>query len=164
MTYVSSNPNGEITVNLEEQTISVPSIGISEQFEINTYKKTCLMNGYDDIDYLLSKTNDIEVYEASKILTMKLDIALLSGDGIGPEVTEQAVKALKAIAVEFDHTFLFHPAPVGAVAIDETGNPLPDHTLEICKTTDAILFGAIGSPKYDNDPTAKVRPEQGPAY
>lgn len=66
MTYVSSNPNGEITVNLEEQTISVPSIGISEQFEINTYKKTCLMNGYDDIDYLLSKTNDIEVYEASK--------------------------------------------------------------------------------------------------
>lgn len=92
---------------------------------------------------------------------MKLDIALLSGDGIGPEVTEQAVKALKAIAVEFDHTFLFHPAPVGAVAIDETGNPLPDHTLEICKTTDAILFGAIGDPKYDNDPTAKVRPEQG---
>ena len=66
MTYVSSNPNGEITVNLEEQTISVPSIGISEHFEINTYKKTCLMNGYDDIDYLLSKTNDIEVYEASK--------------------------------------------------------------------------------------------------
>ena len=63
---MSSNPNGEITVNLEEQTISVPSIGISEQFEINTYKKTCLMNGYDDIDYLLSKTNDIEVYEASK--------------------------------------------------------------------------------------------------
>ena len=66
MTYVSSNPNGEINVNLEQQTISVPSIGISEQFEINTYKKTCLMNGYDDIDYLLSKTNDIEVYEASK--------------------------------------------------------------------------------------------------
>ena len=66
MTYVSSNPNGEINVNLEKQTISVPSIGISEQFEINAYKKTCLMNGYDDIDYLLSKTNDIEVYEASK--------------------------------------------------------------------------------------------------
>ena len=66
MNYVTSNPNGEITVNLEEQVISVQSIGISEQFEINTYKKTCLMNGYDDIDYLLSKTNDIEVYETSK--------------------------------------------------------------------------------------------------
>lgn len=66
MNYVTSNPNGEITVNLEEQVISVESIGISEQFEINTYKKTCLMNGYDDIDYLLSKTNDIEVYETSK--------------------------------------------------------------------------------------------------
>ena len=65
MTYVSSNPMEKLP-NLEEQTISVPSIGISEQFEINTYKKTCLMNGYDDIDYLLSKTNDIEVYEASK--------------------------------------------------------------------------------------------------
>lgn len=66
MNYVTSNPNGEITVNLEEQVISVQSIGISEQFEINTYKKTCLMNGYDDIDYLLSKTNDIELYETSK--------------------------------------------------------------------------------------------------
>ena len=66
MNYVTSNPNGEITVNLEEQTICVPSNGISEQFEINAYKKTCLMNGYDDIDYLLSKTNDIEVYETSK--------------------------------------------------------------------------------------------------
>ena len=92
---------------------------------------------------------------------MKLDIAVLSGDGIGPEVTEQAIKALKAVAVEFDHTFLFHPAPVGAIAIDETGNPLPESTLEVCKTTDAILFGAIGHPKYDNDPSAKVRPEQG---
>ena len=66
MNYVTSNPNGEITVNLEEQTICVPSNAISEQFEINAYKKTCLMNGYDDIDYLLSKTNDIEVYETSK--------------------------------------------------------------------------------------------------
>ncbi|NIK92990.1 3-isopropylmalate dehydrogenase [Mangrovimonas sp. CR14] len=92
---------------------------------------------------------------------MKLNIAVLSGDGIGPEVTDQAIKVLKAIAVEFDHTFLFSSAPVGAIAIDETGNPLPDSTLDLCKKSDAVLFGSIGDPKYDNDPNAKVRPEQG---
>jgi 3-isopropylmalate dehydrogenase len=92
---------------------------------------------------------------------MKLNIAVLPGDGIGPEVTDQAIKALKAIAMEFDHTFSFTYAPVGAIAIDETGSPLPEKTLKVCQTTDAILFGAIGDPKYDNDPSAKVRPEQG---
>lgn len=92
---------------------------------------------------------------------MKLNIAVLPGDGIGPEVTKQAIKVLKAIALEFDHTFLFKEALVGAVAIDEQNNPLPDNTLELCKSSDAILFGAIGHPKYDNDPSAKVRPEQG---
>lgn len=92
---------------------------------------------------------------------MKLEIAVLSGDGIGPEVTAQAIKVLHAIALEFDHTFLFNEAPVGAIAIDEQNNPLPDATLDLCKTSDAILFGAIGHPKYDNDPSAKVRPEQG---
>ena len=92
---------------------------------------------------------------------MKLKIAVLPGDGIGPEVTTQAVKVLKAIAQEFDHSFEFKYAPVGAIAIDETGDPLPKQTLDLCKNTDAILFGAIGDPKYDNDPTAQVRPEQG---
>ena len=92
---------------------------------------------------------------------MKLNIAVLSGDGIGPEVTAQAIKVLKAIAMEFDHSFVFRPAKVGAVAIDETGDPLPEKTLDLCKSTDAILFGAIGHPKYDNNPDAKVRPEQG---
>ena len=92
---------------------------------------------------------------------MKLNIALLAGDGIGPEVTEQAVKALDAVANKFNHEFTYTPAPVGAIAIDQTGNPLPEETLDVCKNTDAILFGAIGDPKYDNDPTAKVRPEQG---
>ncbi len=92
---------------------------------------------------------------------MKLDIAVLSGDGIGPEVTAQAVKALDAIAHNFDHTFIFREALVGAIAIDKTGTPLPDKTLEICANTDAVLFGAIGDPKYDNNPNAKVRPEQG---
>ena len=92
---------------------------------------------------------------------MKLKIALLPGDGIGPEVTKQSVKVLKAIAERFDHEFEFEEAIVGAVAIDRTGEPLPSATLELCRDSDAVLFGAIGHPKYDNDPSAKVRPEQG---
>jgi 3-isopropylmalate dehydrogenase len=92
---------------------------------------------------------------------MKLNIAVLPGDGVGPEVTNQAVKVLKAIATEFDHTFIFKTGEVGAIAIDRQNDPLPKDTLKLCKTSDAILFGAIGDPKYDNDPTAKVRPEQG---
>lgn len=92
---------------------------------------------------------------------MKLNIAVLPGDGIGPEVTAQAVKVLKAIAMEFDHVFTFNKGLVGASAIDKTGSPLPEETISICENADAILFGAIGDPKYDMDPTAKVRPEQG---
>lgn len=92
---------------------------------------------------------------------MKLNIAVLPGDGIGPEVTVQAVKVLKAIAVEFDHRFVFKEAPVGATAIDQFNDPLPEKTLDLCRNTDAILFGAIGHPKYDNNPDAAVRPEQG---
>ena len=90
-----------------------------------------------------------------------LKIAVLSGDGIGPEVTQQAVKVLKAVQEVYGHSFEFTEALVGAIAIDKTGNPLPDETLELCRNTDAVLFGAIGDPKYDNNPDAKVRPEQG---
>lgn len=92
---------------------------------------------------------------------MKLNIAVLPGDGIGPEVTDQAIKALKAIASEFNHNFKFTTADVGAVAIDKHNNPLPENTLDLCKSSDAILFGSIGHPKYDNNPSAKIRPEQG---
>lgn len=92
---------------------------------------------------------------------MNLKIALLPGDGIGPEVIGQAVKVLDAIAEKFQHNFTYKTADVGAIAIDKTGNPLPDDTLELCATSDAILFGAIGDPKYDNNPNAKIRPEQG---
>jgi len=92
---------------------------------------------------------------------MKYTIAVIPGDGIGPEVTEQAKKALNAVADVYDHTFIYKEASMGACAIDATGNPLPNETLKVCKKSDAILFGAIGHPKYDNDPTAKVRPEQG---
>jgi len=89
------------------------------------------------------------------------NIAVLPGDGIGPEVTEQAIKVLNAIAKRFDHSFSYTYGLIGAAAIDETGNPYPEETEKICKNSDAILFGAIGDPKYDNDPSAKVRPEQG---
>lgn len=89
------------------------------------------------------------------------NIALLGGDGIGPEVASQAVKVLKSVGKTYDHTFNFQEALIGAAAIDETGNPFPEQTLQTCLSSDAILFGAIGHPKYDNDPKAKVRPEQG---
>lgn len=92
---------------------------------------------------------------------MKFTIAVLPGDGIGPEVTNQAKKALDAIADVYNHIFIYKEAQMGACAIDATGNPLPDETIAVCEKADAILFGAIGHPKYDNDPTAKVRPEQG---
>ncbi|MFC2090199.1 3-isopropylmalate dehydrogenase [Bacteroidota bacterium] len=92
---------------------------------------------------------------------MKFNIALLAGDGIGPEIVEQALKVLKAVATAYNHEFIFESAPVGATAIDQTGNPYPDETHELCMKSDAVLFGAIGDPKYDNDPKAKVRPEQG---
>ncbi len=92
---------------------------------------------------------------------MKLNIAVLPGDGIGPEIIQQSVKVLKAIADRFDHEFHFEETVVGAAAIDYCGDPLPDTTLELCKKSDAVLFGAIGDPKYDNDPSSKVRPEQG---
>lgn len=92
---------------------------------------------------------------------MKLIIALLAGDGIGPEVIAQAVKVCDAVAVKFNHEITWKPALTGAAAIDAVGDPYPDETHEICLNADAVLFGAIGHPKYDNDPSAKVRPEQG---
>ncbi|MCO6361000.1 3-isopropylmalate dehydrogenase [Roseivirga pacifica] len=92
---------------------------------------------------------------------VKKNIGVLPGDGIGPEVTREAVKVLNAIAEKHGHTFEYNYGDVGAIAIDKTGNPLPDETLAVCEASDAFLFGAIGHPKYDNDPSAKVRPEQG---
>ncbi len=92
---------------------------------------------------------------------MKKHIAVLPGDGVGPEVTQQAVKALKAVAHTFNHEFTFKNGLIGGVAINKTGDPYPPETQKLCKSADAILFGAIGDPKYDNDPGAKVRPEQG---
>src|SRR6478672_10257829 len=89
------------------------------------------------------------------------NIVIIEGDGIGPEVTRQSLKILNAIAEKFHHEFEYKYCLMGADAIDKTGNPLPDETIEACLNSDAILFGAIGHSKYVNDSTAKVRPEQG---
>ncbi|MBS1620266.1 MAG: 3-isopropylmalate dehydrogenase [Bacteroidetes bacterium] len=92
---------------------------------------------------------------------MKKNIVVIEGDGIGPEVTRQSVRVLKTIADKSGHEFNFTHCLMGACAIDKTGNPLPDETIEACLNSDAVLLGAIGHPKYDNDPSAKIRPEQG---
>ena len=91
---------------------------------------------------------------------MKATIAVLPGDGIGPEVTAEGVKALQAVARKFGHDFEFREGIVGGCAIDKMGTALPAETLALCKTSDAILLGAVGGPKWD-DPNAAVRPEQG---
>lgn len=92
---------------------------------------------------------------------MKLNIAKLPGDGIGPEVVEQAVKAVDAVCRRFGHEASYTFAEVGACAIDKYGSAFPESTYKVCLDSDAVLFGAVGDPRYDNDPTAKVRPEQG---
>jgi len=92
---------------------------------------------------------------------MQKNIAVLAGDGIGPEVTEQALKVVKTIEQRFKRRYTYTSALVGAVAIERVGNPYPDQTHDVCMQSDAVLFGAIGDPKYDNDPKAKIRPEQG---
>ena len=92
---------------------------------------------------------------------MQLKIALLAGDGIGPEVIDQAVKVCDATAKKFNHDIIWLPALTGAAAIEAVGEPYPDETHQICVSSDAVLFGAIGDPRFDNDPSAKVRPEQG---
>ena len=92
---------------------------------------------------------------------MRLNIAVLAGDGIGPEIMEQGVAVLNAVARKFNHQFEYHEAICGAHAIDVVGNPYPETTHQVCMDADAVLFAAVGDPKYDNNPTSKIRPEQG---
>ncbi|MGB9798632.1 MAG: 3-isopropylmalate dehydrogenase [Thermanaerothrix sp.] len=91
---------------------------------------------------------------------MKANIVLLPGDGIGPEVVSAAVQVLEAVGRHYDHKFEFTEYLIGGSAIDKTGNPLPEETLQACRSADAVLLGAVGGPKWD-DPRASVRPEQG---
>ena len=92
---------------------------------------------------------------------MKLKIAVLSGDGIGPEIMQQGVAVMDAIARKFGHEFTYQEALVGATAIETVGDPYPEETHEICMNADAVLFAAVGDLKYDNNPTLKIRPETG---
>ena len=92
---------------------------------------------------------------------MQLQIALLGGDGIGPEVVAQAIKCLKAVEDTFNHRFIYKKALFGGAAMQKFGVPLPEQTLQLCKDSDAVLSGTIGLAKYNNDPNAKIRPEQG---
>lgn len=92
---------------------------------------------------------------------MKLNIAVLAGDGIGPEISAQGVAVMKAVCNKFGHEVHYKEALVGAAAIDAVGDPFPEPTYNICKEADAILFSSVGDPKFDNNPNAKVRPEQG---
>ncbi len=92
---------------------------------------------------------------------MKLKIAVLAGDGIGPEIMEQGVAVMDAVAEKFGHEVSYKEALCGAHAIDEVGDPFPEDTFQTCMDADAVLFASVGDPKFDNDPTATVRPEQG---
>lgn len=91
---------------------------------------------------------------------MQAKITILPGDGIGPEITKSAREVLEVVATKWRHDFMFSTQLIGGIAIDETGMPLPDDTITACRSSDAVLLGAVGGPKWD-DPTAKVRPEQG---
>lgn len=88
-------------------------------------------------------------------------IAVLAGDGIGPEISVQGVNVMTAVCEKFGHKVDYEYAVCGADAIDKVGDPFPEATFETCKNADAVLFSAVGDPKFDNNPTAKVRPEQG---
>lgn len=92
---------------------------------------------------------------------MELKIAVLAGDGIGPEISAEGVKVMKAVCSKFCHQVTFTEALCGAAAIDAVGNPFPEETLKACQDADAVLFSAVGDPRFDNNPNAKVRPEQG---
>ena len=92
---------------------------------------------------------------------MKLRIAVLSGDGIGPEIMKQGVAVLDAVAEKYGHQFEYEEALCGAHAIDAVGDPYPEATHEVCMRADAVLFAAVGDLRFDNNPSAKVRPEQG---
>ena len=92
---------------------------------------------------------------------MDIKIAVLAGDGIGPEIVAQGLAATKAVCEKFGHTLSYEEGICGADAIDKVGDPYPEATHELCMRSDAVLFGAVGDPKFDNNPSAKVRPEQG---
>jgi 3-isopropylmalate dehydrogenase len=112
-----------------------------------------------------NKLEEMKVLESSPLggdkRGVSLQIAVLSGDGIGPEIMEQGVKVMSAVCEKFGHEVSYKEALCGAHAIDEVGDPFPEETFQTCMEADAVLFASVGDPKFDNNPNAKVRPEQG---
>lgn len=143
---LSTAPNTKIEINLIDCTVEV--CGVKRKFEINPYKRECLINSYSDVDYIIANNKP-----------QQKTIAVLPGDGIGPEVIEQAVKVAEAVNSKFPQKVNFKYGIIGAAAIDKCNDPYPDETHQLCTKCDAILFGALGDPKYS--PNAKIRPEQG---
>src|SRR4030042_3177609 len=107
----------------------------------------------DDLWNILRK-KELEEYK------LEFNVASLPGDGVGPEVTAEAIKVLEAVGKKFGHSFNYKPGLVGGVAIDASGVALTEETLNMCRSCDAVLLGAVGGPKWD-DPKAMVRPEDG---
>ena len=153
---------GEAEVDLEA--LEVRFAGRAVPFELDAERRHRLLNGLDDIDLTLQKAEDIDAYEASRerpgpvtlncrVPQLMPNIALLPGDGIGPEVAAAAVEVLNAVAA--DLTFEEHPA--GGAAIDAHGVALTDEALAACKASDAVLLGALGGPKWDTNEPGAVR-------
>jgi 3-isopropylmalate dehydrogenase len=142
--WLLANPGVEVEVDLPASSLSLPD-GRAVKFPIESFSRYCLMNGIDELGYLLH---------------MKARIAVLGGDGIGPEVTAEAVRVLQAVGSKYGHDFEFSEALIGGAAIDASGSALPPRTIDACRESAATLLGAVGGPKW-SDPGARVRPEQG---
>ncbi len=148
-------PDDELTIDVAARELRTPD-GRVYSFPLDGFSQTCLLEGVDQLGYLLGRVPESNVTRVS----MHAEIVVLPGDGIGPEVAAAAVAVLKSVATRFNHTFTFSEHDIGGIAIDRHGEPLPASTLTACQAANAVLLGAVGGPKW-SDPNAKVRPEQG---
>ena len=149
-------PGIEVTIDVEAGVLSFGTRRAA--FPLEPFARYCLRNGLDELAFLLSREREIAAYEAAggpralEVL-MKPKIAVLPGDGIGPEVTKAALRVLEACL-----PFEASEGLVGGAAIDATGDPLPPETVALCRESDVVFLGAVGGPKWDKGP---VRPEEG---
>jgi 3-isopropylmalate dehydratase small subunit len=141
--WLLANPGVEVEVDLATTKLTLPD-GRTATFPIEVFSRYCLMNGIDELGYLLNQAPAIDLYEKRPIRAMKARIAVLAGDGIGPEVTAEGVRVLQAVATRFNHDFEFTDALIGGAAIDSSGSALPPRTIEVCRSSSAVLLGAVG--------------------
>lgn len=144
----------KITIDLENNKIITKNK--EYYFTLEESWKEKLLKGLDPIGITLEYDEKIKEYEKKK----SFNIGILKGDGIGPEIIDEAIKILKKIGKRFGHTFIFERGYLGGESIDKYGVPLSENTIELCKNSDAVLLGAVGGPKWDNI-TPKNRPEMG---